>query len=53
MKYLTLALVLISVLSACSPTTDNAEPAVDERNPMQQPGDLIDGEVMALSLIHI
>lgn len=49
MKYFAWALVLISMLSACSPTTDNAEPAIDERKSMQQPGDLIDGEVMAIA----
>ena len=49
MKFITLVLVMTAMLSACSPTTDNAEPAVDERNSMQQPGDLIDGEVMAVA----
>jgi exo-beta-1,3-glucanase (GH17 family) len=49
MKYFPWALVLISMLTACSQTTDNAEPAVDQRNSIQQPGDLIDGEVMAIA----
>jgi hypothetical protein len=46
---LTWVLVMAAMLSACSPITDNAEPVVGEKNFMQQPGDLIEGEVMALA----
>ena len=49
MKHLTWTLVAITVLSACSPSTNDAERTVGERDSMQQPGDLIDGEVMAIA----
>jgi exo-beta-1,3-glucanase (GH17 family) len=48
-KYPVWILVAIALLSACSPSIDGGEQTVGKSNFMQQPGDLIDGAVMAVA----
>ena len=49
MKIVYLTLAAVALLSACSPSTDDGEQAVGKREFMQQPGDLLEGTVMAVA----
>jgi len=49
MKTLALTLVAVALLSACSPSIDDGEQPVRKREFMQQPGDLLEGAVMAVA----
>jgi exo-beta-1,3-glucanase (GH17 family) len=49
MKCLTWPAVLITMLSACSPTNDDAEHTTSEGTLVQQSTDLLQGEVMAIA----